>query len=81
GSSELQKTYRERGLSQAQKFSWDKSACEHVAVYNQVIGRTSRQAGKIFPSATVPQKQKPTFCLWINTATELVVAKVFYWIF
>lgn len=58
GNSELQQTYRERGLSQAQKFSWDKSAREHVAVYNQTIGLTSRQAGKLFPSATVPQNRK-----------------------
>lgn len=58
GNSELQQTYRERGLIQAQKFSWDKSAREHVAVYNQIIGLPSRRAGKLFPSATVPQKRK-----------------------
>ena len=58
GNTELQQTYRERGLRQAQKFSWNKSACKHVAVYNQVIGLPSRQAGKLFPSATVPQNRK-----------------------
>ena len=56
---ELQQTYRERGLSQVQKFSWNKSAREHVAVYNQAIGLPSRQTGKLFPSAVVSQKRKP----------------------
>ena len=79
---ELQQTYRERGISRAQKFSWNKSAREHVAVYNQTIGLPSRQTGKLFPSCSSSTKaKKPTSCLWINTATGLVVAKSFYWIF
>jgi len=58
GNRELQQTYRERGLNHVQKFSWNKSAREHVAVYNQTIESTLRQSGKLFPSAAVPQKRK-----------------------
>jgi len=37
GDEELRKEMMERGLAQAQKFSWERTACETLALYREVI--------------------------------------------
>ncbi len=44
GDQPLQAELRARGLARADKFSWDRAACETLAVYRQVLERRSSDA-------------------------------------